>query len=54
MQVLSLYGRTENLTTTLCTVDDDPARSVTSDGKAAPGKVQKNLLRADIAGKLRE
>jgi cyclohexanecarboxylate-CoA ligase len=35
MQVLSLYGRTENLVTTLCTVDDDPERSVTSDGKAA-------------------
>jgi acyl-coenzyme A synthetase/AMP-(fatty) acid ligase len=38
MQVLSLYGRSENLVTTLCTVDDDPARSVTSDGKAALGQ----------------
>ena len=38
MQVLSLYGRTENLVTTLCTVDDDPMRSVTSDGKAAAGQ----------------
>jgi acyl-CoA synthetase (AMP-forming)/AMP-acid ligase II len=38
MQVLSLYGRTENLVTTLCTVDDDPIRSVTSDGKAASGQ----------------
>jgi cyclohexanecarboxylate-CoA ligase len=38
MQVLSLYGRTENLVTTLCTVDDDPRRSVTSDGKAASGQ----------------
>jgi acyl-coenzyme A synthetase/AMP-(fatty) acid ligase len=38
MQVLSLYGRTENLVTTLCTTDDNPMRSVTSDGKAAPGQ----------------
>lgn len=34
--VLSLYGRTENVTTTMCTIDDDPSRSVTSDGKALP------------------
>jgi cyclohexanecarboxylate-CoA ligase len=37
MKVLSLYGRTENVTTTTCTVDDDPERSVSSDGKALPG-----------------
>ncbi|KRF21105.1 fatty-acid--CoA ligase [Nocardioides sp. Soil797] len=36
MAVLSLYGRTENITTTMCTLDDDPARSLTSDGKALP------------------
>ncbi len=36
MAVLSLYGRTENITTTMCTIDDDPARSVTSDGSALP------------------
>jgi acyl-coenzyme A synthetase/AMP-(fatty) acid ligase len=36
MTVLSLYGRTENITTTMCTIEDDPARSVTSDGKALP------------------
>ncbi|GLY40407.1 short chain acyl-CoA synthetase [Amycolatopsis sp. NBRC 101858] len=36
-RILSLYGRSENLTTTTCTVDDDPARSVTSDGRALPG-----------------
>jgi cyclohexanecarboxylate-CoA ligase len=36
MKVLSLYGRTENITTTMCTIDDDPERSVTSDGKALP------------------
>jgi len=36
MQVLSLYGRTENITTTMCTLDDEPERSVTSDGKALP------------------
>jgi acyl-coenzyme A synthetase/AMP-(fatty) acid ligase len=38
MQVLSLYGRTENLVTTTCTAADPPERSVTSDGKAAPGQ----------------
>jgi acyl-CoA synthetase (AMP-forming)/AMP-acid ligase II len=38
LQVLSLYGRSENLVTTTCTVDDDPERSVTSDGRAAPGQ----------------
>lgn len=36
MSVLSLYGRTENITTTMCTLDDDPERSVSSDGKALP------------------
>jgi acyl-CoA synthetase (AMP-forming)/AMP-acid ligase II len=39
MQVLSLYGRSENLTTTVCTVDDDPQRSITSDGRALPGSI---------------
>jgi cyclohexanecarboxylate-CoA ligase len=38
MAVLSLYGRTENVTTTLCALADDPARSVTSDGQALPGQ----------------
>ena len=36
MQVLSLYGRTENITTTMCTLEDDPERSITSDGSALP------------------
>ncbi|MGH8994563.1 MAG: AMP-binding protein [Acidimicrobiales bacterium] len=36
MQVLSLYGRTENITTTMCTLEDDLQRSVTSDGRALP------------------
>ncbi|WP_101831488.1 AMP-binding protein [Frankia canadensis] len=35
-RVLSLYGRSENLTTTTCTVDDDPERALTSDGSALP------------------
>lgn len=35
--VLSLYGRSENLTTTTCTVADDPRRAITSDGAALPG-----------------
>jgi acyl-coenzyme A synthetase/AMP-(fatty) acid ligase len=38
MKVLSLYGRTENITTTMCTVADDPERSVTSDGHALRGQ----------------
>ncbi|MGW6356332.1 AMP-binding protein [Streptomyces sp. NPDC055092] len=36
LRVLSLYGRTENIVTTLCRIDDDPERSITSDGRAAP------------------
>lgn len=35
--ILSLYGRSENLTTTSCTVTDDPHRAVHSDGAALPG-----------------
>lgn len=35
--VLSLYGRSENLSTTTCTVSDDPRRAITSDGAALPG-----------------
>ncbi|AZG46632.1 AMP-binding protein [Gordonia insulae] len=35
--VLSLYGRSENLSTTTCTVSDDPNRAITSDGAALPG-----------------
>lgn len=34
--VLSLYGRSENMTTTMCGPDDSPERSVTSDGHALP------------------
>ncbi|HEX5255814.1 MAG TPA: AMP-binding protein, partial [Mycobacterium sp.] len=35
-KILSLYGRSENLATTTCTVDDDPQRALTSDGAALP------------------
>ncbi|MEV0110050.1 AMP-binding protein [Nocardia sp. NPDC050799] len=35
--VLSLYGRSENLSTTTCTLADDPRRAITSDGAALPG-----------------
>lgn len=35
--VLSLYGRSENLTTTTCRVQGDPLRAITSDGAALPG-----------------
>jgi acyl-coenzyme A synthetase/AMP-(fatty) acid ligase len=37
VKVLSLYGRSENLVTTSCSVDDDVSRALTSDGKALPG-----------------
>ncbi|OUS91580.1 AMP-binding protein [Rhodococcus sp. NCIMB 12038] len=36
LQVLSLYGRSENVTTAMCTVDDEPERSLTSDGRPLP------------------
>lgn len=36
-RVLSLYGRSENFLTTMCTVDDPPQRSLTSDGSALAG-----------------
>ncbi|PPJ23731.1 cyclohexanecarboxylate-CoA ligase [Nocardia nova] len=35
--VLSLYGRSENLTTTTCRISGDPLRAITSDGAALPG-----------------
>src|SRR6201998_2650782 len=37
IKVLSLYGRSENLVTTTCSMHDDVTRSRTSDGKAPPG-----------------
>jgi acyl-CoA synthetase (AMP-forming)/AMP-acid ligase II len=37
IKVLSLYGRSENLVTTTCSMHDDVTRSLTSDGKAPPG-----------------
>lgn len=37
LKVLSLYGRSENLMTTTCTVADDADRAMTSDGSALPG-----------------
>lgn len=33
-RILSLYGRSENFLTTMCTIADDPERSETSDGAA--------------------
>jgi cyclohexanecarboxylate-CoA ligase len=47
MQVLSLYGRSENLTTTMCAVTDEPHRSVTSDGRALP---HQSVMIVDDAG----
>lgn len=40
-QTLSLYGRSENFLTTMCTVRDDPSRSATSDGSALDGATVK-------------
>ncbi|RKR74375.1 AMP-binding protein [Frondihabitans australicus] len=37
LSVLSLYGRSENLTTALCAPEDAPEKSVMSDGRALPG-----------------
>jgi acyl-CoA synthetase (AMP-forming)/AMP-acid ligase II len=37
MKVLSLYGRSENLCTTTCSIEDDPSRALNSDGTAMPG-----------------
>jgi len=37
VKVLSLYGRSENLVTTTCSVTDDVSRALTSDGRAVPG-----------------
>ena len=35
--VVSAYGRTENITTTICTADDPPERITGSDGRVLPG-----------------
>jgi len=40
-QTLSLYGRSENFLTTMCTVRDDPQRSIVSDGSALEGAAVK-------------
>ena len=37
IKVLSLYGRSENLVTTTCSVTDETSRALTSDGCAVPG-----------------
>lgn len=37
LRVLSLYGRSENLVTTTCSVKDDASRALTSDGLTIPG-----------------
>jgi acyl-coenzyme A synthetase/AMP-(fatty) acid ligase len=37
LRTLSLYGRSENMLTTMCTVDDAPERAATSDGSALLG-----------------
>ena len=36
-RLLSHYGRSENFVSTICTVDDPPERSATSDGRAPAG-----------------
>lgn len=37
LEVLSLYGRSENMTSTMCSLGDDPKLSLTSDGRAPEG-----------------
>jgi acyl-CoA synthetase (AMP-forming)/AMP-acid ligase II len=37
IRVLSLYGRSENLVTTTCSVDDDVSKALKSDGAGVPG-----------------
>lgn len=37
LEVLSLYGRSENMVTTMCNTGDDPQLSLTSDGRAPDG-----------------
>ena len=37
LEVLSLYGRSENMVTTMCSTGDDPELSTTSDGRAPVG-----------------
>jgi acyl-coenzyme A synthetase/AMP-(fatty) acid ligase len=46
VKVLSLYGRSENLVTTTCSVTDDVLRALSSDGKAMPG-AQVKIVGAD-------
>ncbi|HKI42239.1 MAG TPA: AMP-binding protein [Mycobacterium sp.] len=46
VKVLSLYGRSENLVTSTCSVTDDVLRALTSDGKAMPGAEVK-IVNAD-------
>lgn len=43
IKVLSLYGRSENLVTTTCSVTDDVSRALSSDGRAVPGSEVKIL-----------
>jgi cyclohexanecarboxylate-CoA ligase len=40
-RTLSLYGRSENFLTTMCTIEDAPQRSLTSDGSAVAGALVK-------------
>lgn len=37
LEVLSLYGRSENMVTTMCNAGDDPQLSTTSDGRPPKG-----------------
>ncbi|WP_298229982.1 AMP-binding protein [Gryllotalpicola sp.] len=48
LATLSLYGRTENLATTICRPNDPPERSVTSDGRVIPGGLLKIVGPDDV------
>ena len=47
-QTLSLYGRSENFLTTMCSVRDEPTRAINSDGSAQGGS---QVMVVDSAGR---
>lgn len=46
MKIISLYGRTENVTTTMCDIDDDARLAIATDGRALRGQ-QVRIIDAD-------
>jgi cyclohexanecarboxylate-CoA ligase len=48
-RVLSLYGRSENMVTSMCSIADEPGRASTSDGRVVPGA---EMVVVDADGKV--